>query len=56
MICVAHRVGASLRQLADVSGLNRETVTLTVTTIIESAIWAPTITGRREAPHQLASR
>lgn len=30
MIRVAHRVGASLRQLADVSGLNRKTVTAIV--------------------------
>ena len=34
MICVAHRAGASLRQLADVSGLNRKTVTA----IVESDI------------------
>ncbi|MBW3548359.1 MAG: hypothetical protein KY452_09540 [Actinobacteria bacterium] len=30
MIRVAHRAGASLRQLADVSGLNRKTVTAIV--------------------------
>ena len=30
MIRVAHRTGASLRQLADVSGLNRKTVTAIV--------------------------
>lgn len=30
MIRVAHRVGASLRQLADVSGLDRKTVTAIV--------------------------
>jgi hypothetical protein len=34
MIRVAHRAGASLRQLADVSGLNRKTVTA----IVESEI------------------
>jgi plasmid maintenance system antidote protein VapI len=34
MIRVAHRVGASLRQLAEVSGLNRKTVTA----IVESEI------------------
>ena len=33
MIRVAHRTGASLRQLAEVSGLNRKTVT----SIVESA-------------------
>jgi hypothetical protein len=33
MIRVAHGTGASLRQLADVSGLNRKTVT----SIVESA-------------------
>ena len=32
MIRVAHRAGASLRQLADVSGLNRKTVTAIVET------------------------
>lgn len=32
MIRVAHRVGASLRQLADVSGLDRKTVTAIVGT------------------------
>jgi len=30
MIRVAHRAGASLRQIADVSGLNRKTVTAIV--------------------------
>ncbi len=30
MIRVAHRVGASLRQLADISGLGRKTVTAIV--------------------------
>lgn len=30
MIGVAHRAGASIRQLADVSGLNRKTVTAIV--------------------------
>ena len=30
MIRIAHRAGASLRQLADVSGLNRKTVTAIV--------------------------
>jgi len=30
MIRVAHRAGASIRQLADVSGLNRKTVTAIV--------------------------
>jgi hypothetical protein len=30
MICVAHRAGASLRQLAEVSGLDRKTVTAIV--------------------------
>lgn len=34
MIRVAHRAGASLRQLAEVSGLNRKTVT----SIVESDI------------------
>ena len=34
MIRVAHRAGASLRQLADVSGLNRKTVTA----IVESGV------------------
>lgn len=34
MIRVAHRAGASLRQLAEVSGLNRKTVTA----IVESEI------------------
>ena len=32
MIRVAHRAGASLRQLAEVSGLNRKTVTAIVET------------------------
>ncbi len=32
MIRVAHRVGASLRQLAEVSGLDRKTVTAIVAT------------------------
>ena len=36
MIRVAHRAGASLRQLAEVSGLNRKTVTA----IVESEISA----------------
>lgn len=31
MIIVAHRVGASIRQLADASGLDRKTVTVIVT-------------------------
>lgn len=34
MIRVAHQTGASLRQIADVSGLNRKTVT----TIVESGV------------------
>ncbi len=36
MIRVAHRAGASLRQLAEVSGLNRKTVT----SIVESDVSA----------------
>lgn len=34
MIRVAHRTGASLRQLADVSGLNRKTVTAIVEAVL----------------------
>ena len=36
MIRVAHRAGASLRQLAEVSGLNRKTVTAIVQTDVSA--------------------
>jgi hypothetical protein len=36
MIRVAHRAGASLRQLAEVSGLNRKTVTAIVETDVSA--------------------
>lgn len=47
MIRVAHRAGASLRQLADVSGLDRKTVTTIVGAVPATATSTESIRKRR---------